>query len=619
MDATQSSKDREIAPTPTPVLNLAAYHFVSIPSPLELRKSIRQRAGDLQIKGTVLISHEGINLFVAAKETAARQFFEWLKSLPGLQDLHAKESWTDYQPFRRMLVKLKKEIIAFGIDQIDPAHYTSSKITPEVLRQWLREGRPVQPLDVRNDYEVEVGTFQNAHPIQIDHFRKFPEAIDNLPESWKEQPVVMFCTGGIRCEKAGPWMEQRGFRQILQLDGGILNYFEKCGGEFYQGDCFVFDQRVAVRPDLTHSDKSLCFACQHVLTPEQMQSNLYQPGKHCPHCYLSPSDAMEQNREAKESRMREYLERQPGCQAYCSERSIHVPRRMAGIPLLDFLEQWIPGRSRTEWMEAIHSGRLLDGHLRCVTPDLVVSEGQKLLHREPNVTEPSVSSAIQLIYQSDTWLVLDKPAPLPVHACGRYFKNTLEAAMQHAYHPEKIRLVHRLDANTSGLLIAARRTTAARDLQQQFSDRTVEKIYLAAVSGHPAEDRWDCQIPISDQTGPLGSRSIVSSDSSKPTHQAMTTFQVLHRRSDGTSLLQAIPKTGRTNQIRIHLWESGFPIIGDPLYLPDRKLGDGSTLLIDQPPMQLHAWKISLLDPETKTRRSFVSHQVPQWASVLSG
>lgn len=317
--------------------------------------------------------------------------------------------------------------------------------------------------------------------------------------------------------------------------------------------------------------------------------------------------------------MREYLERQPGCQAYCSERSIHVPRRMAGIPLLDFLEQWIPGRSRTEWMEAIHSGRLLDGHLRCVTPDLVVSEGQKLLHREPNVTEPSVSSAIQLIYQSDTWLVLDKPAPLPVHACGRYFKNTLEAAMQHAYHPEKIRLVHRLDANTSGLLIAARRTTAARDLQQQFSDRTVEKIYLAAVSGHPAEDRWDCQIPISDQTGPLGSRSIVSSDSSKPTHQAMTTFQVLHRRSDGTSLLQAIPKTGRTNQIRIHLWESGFPIIGDPLYLPDRKLGDGSTLLIDQPPMQLHAWKISLLDPETKTRRSFVSHQVPQWASVLSG
>ena len=615
MDATQSSADREIASATTSVLNLAAYHFVSIPSPEELRKSIRQRAGDLRIKGTVLISHEGINLFVAAPESAARQFFQWLQSLPGLQDLHAKESWTDYQPFRRMLVKLKKEIIAFGIDQIDPAHYTSSKITPEELRQWLRDGRPLQLLDVRNDYEVEVGTFQNAHPIEIDHFRKFPEAIDKLPQEWKEQPVVMFCTGGIRCEKAGPWMEQRGFRHVLQLDGGILNYFEKCGGEFYQGDCFVFDQRVAVRPDLTHSDKSLCFACQHVLTQEQMRSDLYQPGKHCPHCYLSPMDAMERKRKAKESRMREYLERQPGCQAYCSERSIHVPRRLAGMPLLDFLEQWIPGRSRTQWMEAMESGRLLDGHLRSVAPDRIVSEGEKLLHREPDTTEPPVSSAIHLVYQSDTWLVLDKPAPLPVHACGRYYKNTLEAAMQHAYHPEKIRLAHRLDANTSGLLVAARRTTAARYIQQQFSDRSVEKTYLAAVSGHPAEDRWDCQIPISDQTGPLGSRSGAPVESSQPTHQALTTFQVLQRRSDGTSLLEAIPKTGRTNQIRIHLWESGFPIIGDPLYLPGKRLGDGSTLPIDQPSMQLHSWKISLLDPETKTRRSFVSQQVPQWAA----
>jgi RluA family pseudouridine synthase len=262
---------------------------------------------------------------------------------------------------------------------------------------------------------------------------------------------------------------------------------------------------------------------------------------------------------------------------------------------------------------------LLDGNLRSIAPNRIVSEGQKLLHREPEITEPPVSSEIHLIYQSDNWLVLDKPAPLPVHACGRYFKNTLEAAMQHAYHPEKIRLVHRLDANTSGLLIAARRTTAARYLQKQFSDRAVEKTYLAAVSGHPPEDRWDCQIPISDQTGPLGSRSIAPVDSLQPTHQALTTFQVLHRRSDGTSLLEAIPKTGRTNQIRIHLWESGFPIIGDPLYLPARKLGDGSTLPIDQPSMQLHSWKISLLDPETKTRRSFISHQVPQWAANISG
>ena len=137
-----------------------------------------------------------------------------------------------------------------GMDEIQPVENTSPKIEPEQLKQWLDEGREVVLLDVRNDYEVEVGTFVDAVPIGVDSFRTFPDAVDTLPAEMKEKPIVMFCTGGIRCEKAGPLMEGKGFGQIYQLNGGILKYFEDCGGEHYDGDCFVFDKRVAVDPEL---------------------------------------------------------------------------------------------------------------------------------------------------------------------------------------------------------------------------------------------------------------------------------------------------------------------------------------------------------------------------------
>src|SRR5262249_5606336 len=146
------------------------------------------------------------------------------------------------QPFRRMLVKVKQEIIAFGVAGIEPGRTTSTKLAPQTLKQWLDEGRPVTLLDTRNDYEVRLGTFENAVTLGIDHFRSFPAAVRELPAAMKQQPIVMFCTGGIRCEKAGPLMEREGFEQVFQLDGGILKYFEECGGEHYDGECFVFDR-----------------------------------------------------------------------------------------------------------------------------------------------------------------------------------------------------------------------------------------------------------------------------------------------------------------------------------------------------------------------------------------
>ncbi|MFN9914211.1 MAG: rhodanese-like domain-containing protein, partial [Pirellulaceae bacterium] len=168
----------------------------------------------------ILLSPEGINLFLAGTESGIEAFLERVTVEPGVGDLVVKRSWTDFQPFRRLLVKVKREIIAFGIDSIRPEKATSPKLTPEELKAWLDAGRPVTLLDTRNDYEVELGTFQQAIDLGIHHFRDFPQAAAAIPEEIKARPMVTFCTGGIRCEKAGPYLEQLGFREVYQLDGG---------------------------------------------------------------------------------------------------------------------------------------------------------------------------------------------------------------------------------------------------------------------------------------------------------------------------------------------------------------------------------------------------------------
>ncbi|MCA9154732.1 MAG: pseudouridine synthase, partial [Planctomycetales bacterium] len=227
------------APT-LPVVNIAAYKFVRLPELKSLRERLRRVCNRWRLKGTILLSTEGINLFLAGSRSSIDRLLAELRAVPGLEDLDVKESFSQTQPFNRMLVRIKQEIIAFGVDGIDPANNASPKLSAAELKQWLDEGREVTLLDTRNDYEIKLGTFRNAVPIGVDHFRDFPAAVDRLPEPLKERPVVIFCTGGIRCEKAGPLMRDRGFRNVLQLEGGILKYFELCGGEHYDGDCFVF-------------------------------------------------------------------------------------------------------------------------------------------------------------------------------------------------------------------------------------------------------------------------------------------------------------------------------------------------------------------------------------------
>ena len=238
------------------ILNIAAYLFVSLDELPELRAKMLDACNSRQLKGTILLTGEGINLFLAGKETELRGFLDWLRADPRFKSLEVKESWSENQPFKKMLIKLKNEIIRMNHPAIRPEEGRANFIKPKKLQEWLDRGtddlgRPVVMIDTRNAFEVEYGTFENALHFNIEKFTEFPAAISAHKETLMDKTLVSFCTGGIRCEKSGLYMREIGMQHSYQLEGGILKYFEEVGQAHYQGSCFVFDEREALEPDLS--------------------------------------------------------------------------------------------------------------------------------------------------------------------------------------------------------------------------------------------------------------------------------------------------------------------------------------------------------------------------------
>ncbi|QDT37985.1 sulfurtransferase [Stratiformator vulcanicus] len=596
-----SSSESTQPPEGLPIANIAAYKFVSITGLAERRSMLRERCKDLGLKGTILLSPEGINLFLAGRRSPVSEFVNEIQIDAEIGELDVKWSYSESQPFSRTLVKVKQEIIAFGVDGIAPGRSTSPKLPAKELKQWLDEGRPITLLDTRNDYEVRLGTFEGAVPIGVDHFRDFPAAVEELPEEMKDQPVVMFCTGGIRCEKAGPMMEQAGFRSIFQLEGGILKYFEECGDAHYDGDCFVFDQRVAVDPDLRETDTKQCFSCQAPLTLEEQQSELYEPPVSCPHCHESSQEKMQRLLRYREEQMKVIASPLPGSKPYELRRPMQIAAKHAGRALRDVLIEMFPGVSTKEWDDRFRLGRIVFGN-ETVLPDRIVTAGERYENVKPEAVEPNVNADIRFLYEDDAIVVVDKPAPLPMHPCGRFQRNSLTYLLNELYAPQVVRIVHRLDANTTGVVVLARTRDVARKLQPQFARGEVEKTYIAHVHGHPPSDEFTCDAPIGSGSVEAGAREIDESGLA-----SLTRFQVRDRFSDGTALVEAMPETGRTNQIRLHLWHLGHPIIGDPTYQQDGVRENRQTLSVDEPPMRLHAVELRLRHPTTGTPIRFES------------
>lgn len=270
-------------------VNIAAYKFISFDDTAEKRPEFLAKCDELSLKGTILLSPEGINLFLAGTRENIDRFLTWLRADTRFTDLEVKESFSDDQPFKYMLVKLKREIITMKHPLIKPEEGRAPAVEPLTLKRWLDQGhdddgKPVVMMDTRNAFEVDVGTFDNTIDYRIDKFSEFPDIVAQHKEELADKTIVTFCTGGIRCEKAAIHMKNVGFGSVYQLDGGILKYFEDVGGDHYTGDCFVFDHRTALNPRLEPSLPTTCTACNATVSPREQLAPEFVDGSSCPHC-----------------------------------------------------------------------------------------------------------------------------------------------------------------------------------------------------------------------------------------------------------------------------------------------------------------------------------------------
>ena len=266
------------------VVNIAGYKFEPLEDPVDLVRIYQQKCDDLKLKGTMLISKNGINFSLAGTKEATDTIITFMEEDNRFLNIPLKITYSETQPFRRMKVRLKKEIISLGRKDINPRELTGERITPQDLKNLLDNKEDVLVLDTRNEYETRVGKFENAIDLNLDTFRDFPKAIESLPEEYKDKQIVMYCTGGIRCEKASAVMMKAGFADVKQLEGGVLDYFKETGGAYWEGDCFVFDERVALDTDLNETDYIYCYICREPLSAEEKASPDFKIHEYCPYC-----------------------------------------------------------------------------------------------------------------------------------------------------------------------------------------------------------------------------------------------------------------------------------------------------------------------------------------------
>ncbi|WP_336057511.1 oxygen-dependent tRNA uridine(34) hydroxylase TrhO [Nitratireductor sp. CH_MIT9313-5] len=271
---------------------LALYRFAHLENHEALREPLLELCQREGIRGTLLLAHEGINGTVAGSAEAIEALVAHLAMIPGLGQPDYKYSHASEMPFRRMKVRLKKEIVTMGVEGIDPRVHAGTYVEP---RDWnaLISDPDTVIIDTRNRYETAIGTFKGAIDPETDTFRSFPEWTQERLDELRGRKVAMFCTGGIRCEKATAYLRQQGIEDVFHLKGGILKYLEEVPREEsrFEGECFVFDERVSVGHGLEEGEAELCRACRHPLLAEDRVSNLFEEGVSCPHCYHDRTDA----------------------------------------------------------------------------------------------------------------------------------------------------------------------------------------------------------------------------------------------------------------------------------------------------------------------------------------
>ncbi len=265
------------------LINISGYKFTNLTNLEVIQSQLKDYCQQNALKGTILLAHEGINAFLSGSRKEIDGFYQFLPTI-GFSGIAFKESISQNAPFKHMRVKIKKEIVTMGVEALDVVEQPAPYVSPQQFQQWLDENKDIVVLDTRNDYEVTLGKFDRAIDLNIKDFRSFPKACDNLA-AIKDKTIVTYCTGGIRCEKAAPFLISQGFKNVFQLEGGILKYLEEFADSHFKGECFVFDKRMAVDEHLNETKTVQCHGCRHPVSEENQKSPHYLEGKYCPNCY----------------------------------------------------------------------------------------------------------------------------------------------------------------------------------------------------------------------------------------------------------------------------------------------------------------------------------------------
>ena len=274
-----------------PITVCALYKFTTLDDNKDLRQSILTELDKREIRGTLLLAIEGINGTISGTHPAIKEFLEWLQTDKRFADIDYKLSYHAEMPFHRTKVKLKKEIVTMGVEGIDPNHIVGTYVEAENWNDLINDPETIL-IDTRNEYEYGIGSFKNAINPHTETFREFPQYVKDNFDPAKHKKIAMFCTGGIRCEKASAFMKEQGFEKVYHLKGGVLKYLETVPKKdtLWDGECFVFDDRVAVNHELEKGQYDQCHACRYPITEDDKQSKHYVPGVSCPRCYLQLSD-----------------------------------------------------------------------------------------------------------------------------------------------------------------------------------------------------------------------------------------------------------------------------------------------------------------------------------------
>jgi len=269
----------------------ALYKFVRLENFEALRAPLLAKMESLDVKGTLLLANEGINGTIAGTHTGIEQVLQFLAEDPNLGEISYKVSFNDENPFHRTKVKLKKEIVTMGVEGVDPNQVVGTYVKPKDWNALISDPEVIT-IDTRNDYEIEIGTFKHAVNPNTETFREFPEYVKNNLDKNKHKKVAMYCTGGIRCEKSTAYLKDQGFEEVYHLEGGILKYLEEVPSDetLWEGECFVFDGRVAVNHDLEQGQYDQCFACRFPLTEAEKESEHYIKGVSCHRCHEKVTD-----------------------------------------------------------------------------------------------------------------------------------------------------------------------------------------------------------------------------------------------------------------------------------------------------------------------------------------